>query len=146
MDALVIGEVIDGALLLLRDRIEHQQVTVSTGGELEARVSAERVRLEQVLMNLLVNALDAMEKGGGDRVRFDIKRAGRWIDVDLYDNGPGLTREAEANLFKPFNTTKDQGLGLGLTISLDIMRELGGDLSRIPSADGACFRIRLKRA
>jgi two-component system C4-dicarboxylate transport sensor histidine kinase DctB len=146
LDALVIGEVIDGALLLLGDRIERQQVTVSASGDVAARVSAERVRLEQVLMNLLVNALDAMEKGGGDRVRFDIKRTGRWIDIDLCDNGPGLTPEAEASLFKPFNTTKDQGLGLGLTISLDIMRELGGDLSRIPSLGGAWFRMRLKRA
>jgi two-component system C4-dicarboxylate transport sensor histidine kinase DctB len=131
---------------LLGDRIERQQVMVSTSGDVTARVSAERVRLEQVLMNLLVNALDAMEKGGGDSIRFDIKPTGRWINVDLHDNGPGLTAEAEANLFKPFNTTKDQGLGLGLTISLDIMRELGGDLSRIASDEGTCFRLRLKRA
>lgn len=146
LSALVIGEVIDGALLLLRDRIESQQVAISTSGDVSARVSAERVRLEQVLMNLLVNALDAMEKSGGDRIRFDIERSGRWIDIDLHDNGPGLTPEAEASLFKPFNTTKDQGLGLGLTISLDIMRELGGDLTRIPSGAGACFRLRLRRA
>ncbi len=146
LSALVIGEVIDGALLLLRDRIERQQVAVSTNGDVSARVSAERVRLEQVLMNLLVNAFDAMDKSGGDRIRFDIRRSGRWVDVDLHDNGPGLTAEAEASLFKPFNTTKDQGLGLGLTISLDIMRELGGDLTRIPSSEGACFRLRLKRA
>jgi two-component system C4-dicarboxylate transport sensor histidine kinase DctB len=146
LSPLVIGEVIDGALLLLGDRIERQQVTVSTSGDAAARVSAERVRLEQVLMNLLVNALDAMEKESGESIRFDIRPAGRWIDVDLHDNGPGLTAEAEANLFKPFSTTKDQGLGLGLTISLEIMRELGGDLSRIPSATGATFRMRLKRA
>lgn len=143
---LRMGAVIEGALLLLRDRIERQQVSVSTIGDVEALVLAERVRLEQVLMNLLVNALDAMDKGGGDRIRFSIKRRSRWVDVDLADNGPGLTAEAEASLFKPFNTTKDQGLGLGLTISLDIMRELGGDLLRIPSPDGASFRLRLKTA
>jgi two-component system C4-dicarboxylate transport sensor histidine kinase DctB len=143
---LVIGDVIAGALLLLRDRIEHQGVHVSTTGDASARVLAERVRLEQVLMNLLVNALDAMEGGGGHAIRFDIGPADRWVDVDLRDDGPGLNPEAEANLFKPFNTTKDQGLGLGLTISLDIMRELGGDLTRVPLDHGACFRLRLKAA
>lgn len=143
---LVIGEVIDGALLLLRDRIERLQVVVTTTGDVSARVSGERVRLEQVLMNLLVNALDAMEKGSGDRIRFDIKPTSRWIDVELHDNGPGLTPEAQANLFKPFNTTKEQGLGLGLTISLDIMRELGGELGPIASDQGASFRLRLRRA
>lgn len=146
LSPLVIGEVIDGALLLLRDRIERQHVSVSMRGDSEAGVSAERVRLEQVLMNLLVNALDAMEKGGGNEIGFEIKRTAKWVDVDLLDDGPGLSAEAEASLFRPFNTTKDQGLGLGLTISLEIMRELGGDLSRIPSDSGAHFRLRLKIA
>lgn len=143
---LVIGEAIDGALLLLRDRIERQQVKVAMRGQSDACVSAGRVRLEQVLMNLLVNALDAMEKASGDEILFEIRRSSKWVEIDLRDNGPGLSSDCEASLFRPFNTTKDQGLGLGLTISLDIMRELGGDLSHVPSSTGACFRLRLKSA
>lgn len=143
---VVIGDAIDGALLLLRDRIERQQVAVTRIGEMQAVARGERVRLEQVLMNLLVNALDAMEQGGGGRITITVRHTDARVEVDIQDDGPGLNEEAANGLFRPFTTTKDQGLGLGLIISRDIMRDLGGDLAHVATPGGACFRLWLEAA
>ncbi|MBA17238.1 MAG: hypothetical protein CMN73_12915 [Sphingomonas sp.] len=142
---LRIGDAIDGAMLLLRDRIERLGVAVTVSGDNDAMVVGERVRLEQVLVNLIANALDAME-GSDRRIALTVTARGKRVDIDIADNGPGLTQEAAASLFQPFQTSKEQGLGLGLTLSRDIMRDLGGDLSSIAVADGACFRMSLKSA
>ncbi|WP_109808100.1 sensor histidine kinase [Sphingosinithalassobacter portus] len=143
---LRIGDAIDGATLLLRDRIERRGVAVTVAGDMDAMVIGERVRLEQVLVNLIVNALDAMQDAADPRITLTVAARGKRVDVDIADNGPGLTEEAAASLFQPFQTSKEQGLGLGLTLSRDIMRDLGGDLSRVAVADGACFRMTLKSA
>ncbi|MFN7324450.1 MAG: ATP-binding protein, partial [Sphingomonadales bacterium] len=84
-------------------------------------------------------ALDAAGQRG--RVAIEVMEAGPFIRLSVIDNGPGLTTEQRANLFQPFATTKAEGLGLGLVISQDIMRGLGGDLVADEMPAGACFTM-----
>ena len=104
-------------------------------------------RFEQVLLNLLTNALDAVDDVPGARVLLRAHGDARWVHIEIHDNGPGISSNVEPHLFEPFFSTKDQGmgLGLGLAISADIVRDLGGTLkvSRSPLG-GALFTVQLK--
>ena len=136
-----LNEVFDGLRLLLRDRLQILGAELVTTGD-NAWVRGERVRLEQVLVNLVQNALDAGARtivasvvDGWDRVR-----------IIVTDDGPGIDADTRDTLFQPFRTSKRDGLGLGLVISRDIVTELGGSLSVGEPKHGAEFIIELERA
>ena len=96
---------------------------------------ADRIRLEQVLVNLLQNALDALGGQPGGRITLALRDQGERVQLYFHDNGPGLSAEALAGLFTPFHTTKPEGLGLGLVISRDIVAEFGGELRAADATD-----------
>jgi two-component system C4-dicarboxylate transport sensor histidine kinase DctB len=104
-------------------------------------------RLEQVLVNLLANALDAVKPVSPRRLRIAAAQAGDWVSIEVHDNGPGIAEAVMPRLFEPFFTTKDQGegLGLGLAISAGIVRDFGGALraGRSPLG-GALFVVQLR--
>ncbi|MCB1914425.1 MAG: sensor histidine kinase [Rhodocyclaceae bacterium] len=105
---------------------------------------ADPVRLEQVLLNLVSNAVDAMEQQNEGALDIECDRAGDAVEITLRDNGPGISAEALPHLFEPFFTTKPagKGLGLGLAISRLIVESLDGRLSAGNNADGgAWFRV-----
>lgn len=101
-------------------------------------VAADRVEIEQVLLNLLQNAVDAMiDHDGRDRgITVRTSQDGASVKVAVRDHGPGLTAETEAHLFETFFTTKPQGLGLGLSICRTIVESHGGRLWAVNNADG----------
>lgn len=134
-------QVIDGALLLLRDRMAQlgTELALPPGDELSSSVRGEHVGLEQVLINLLQNALDATGQGG--KVTISVARGASSLGLSVTDDGPGLTADQRASLFQPFATTKVDGLGLGLVISQDIMRSLGGELLEEPMPHGCRFTM-----
>ncbi len=140
-----IGEIVDSALLLLRDRIASMDVALDLplAQDLDIAVVAEHVRLEQVLVNLLQNALDAVGDGGA--IAIEAIRGGDEIRLRVCDSGPGIGADKIGQLFQPFATTKPDGLGLGLVISRDIMRDLGGDLAFEPDAKRTCFTMIIPR-
>jgi two-component system C4-dicarboxylate transport sensor histidine kinase DctB len=144
--AVRLDDAIDGALLLLRDRIARQQVIVRHEPAGALAVRAERIRLEQVLVNLIGNALDALADQPEPAIELKVGAGKRWIDLDIADNGPPLPPAIAASLFKPFNSSKEDGLGLGLVISRDIMADFGGELVHIPAKRGVVFRLRMLRA
>jgi len=143
-----LGDAIDGALLLMGARLRQQDVTIERSGEHEDQlVLAERFRLEQVLVNLLQNAVEALEGVAHPRIALRVVLRRGQARVLVSDNGPGVSEEAAATLFTPFATTKLRGLGLGLVISRDIVAEFGGDLSlEAAAAPGAVFAITLRKA
>lgn len=108
-------------------------------------VLAERVRLEQVLVNLFQNALEAVEERPDPCVRLGLRLGRKTATLILSDNGPGLDAAAAQTLFTPFATTKPNGLGLGLVISKDIMTEFGGELLLANGQGGAAFELVLRR-
>lgn len=108
-------------------------------------VRAAATRLEQVMVNLLTNAVQAMSTISGRRqVEVRVFQNGSWSCVSVRDIGPGVSPEIRDRLFQPFATTKgDRGTGLGLYICRRIAREGGGDLSYIDARPGAQFLLTL---
>lgn len=142
-----VREVVDGALLLMGPRLRQQGVRVVRDVTDEAaRVMAERFRLEQVLVNLLQNALEALESASEPEIAVLVLVKRAQVRIIVTDNGPGVADEAVKTLFTPFATTKARGLGLGLVISRDIVAEFGGELFLEPSPCGARFVITLPKA
>lgn len=143
--SVAIDVAVEGALLLLRDRIRTLSATIEyrrAGGTV--MVVAEHARLEQVLVNLIQNALDA--GGPGTAIVIQSERHAQMLEVAIRDNGPGLSKQARAELFQPFSTSKIDGLGLGLIISRDIMADFGGELVAGNPLTGAEFIMRLRCA
>jgi signal transduction histidine kinase len=102
-------------------------------------------QVEQIVLNLLKNAIEALGPGG--RVTVTTGTGEGQAYVEVADDGPGLAPEAEANLFKPFATTKGAaGTGLGLAVSRRLARGLGGDLAHVPSPNGTKWRLTLPSA
>ncbi|EHK64900.1 sensor histidine kinase [Achromobacter arsenitoxydans] len=133
-------EALAGALLLVGPRARRQGVVLQSPPQNQnCLVEANRVRLEQVLVNLLQNGLEALEGQSGGRVSVALQDLGATVQLHVHDNGPGLSDEARARLFTPFHTTKPDGLGLGLVISRDIVMEFGGELRAIRPSDSSVF-------
>ncbi|MDR3495282.1 MAG: ATP-binding protein, partial [Ancalomicrobiaceae bacterium] len=139
---------IDNALFLTNHRIERGSVLVTADIEEGAVVWCDPNRFEQVLVNLIGNALDAMDGPGERRLLLSARRAGAETVIEIRDNGPGLADELLAHLFEPFFTTKapGAGLGLGLAISAGIIRDFGGTIAAENVEDrGARFTLTLPR-
>jgi C4-dicarboxylate-specific signal transduction histidine kinase len=124
---------LDNALALLEPRLRQADAEIRPplpGPEPFALCDANR--LEQVLVNLIGNALDAMDGQPTPRIELDCAGVDGQARLSVRDHGPGLAEEALAHLFEPFFTTKAAGvgLGLGLTISAGIVRDFGGTLKR----------------
>lgn len=107
-------------------------------------IKAVRSQIQQVFINLILNATDAMPEGGDLRITARPSNTG--VEIFFQDNGKGVPVEKQANIFEPFFSTKDGGTGLGLTVSYNIITAHGGVLELIPDRrSGACFRIFLPK-
>ncbi len=144
-EEVLIADALKGALLLVGARLRNEGVHLNVkGGETNTKVLAHKMRLEQVVINLLQNAIDAAVGSPRPEIVLSILPMGETVVLQVEDNGPGLDAAARATLFTPFHTSKPQGLGLGLVISQDICREYGGVISVVDSRlGGAGFAIHL---
>jgi signal transduction histidine kinase len=99
-------------------------------------------QIQQVLINLLLNSLDAMPAGGEIQIRAHAVKGG--VEILVQDDGPGIPNERLPHIFEPFFSTKDGGTGLGLTVSYNIVTAHGGTLELVSNnRSGACFRVYL---
>ncbi len=143
-----LGAVVDGTLLLVGERARGIVDARLTGEQRGWHVAADRIRLEQVLVNLVQNALDAVAAEADPIIVIEAEDAGsNRVRLSVADNGSGIDPALDDTLFTPFASAKPDGLGLGLAIARDIVRELGGDLVLVPGrARGAAFTLTLGRA
>ncbi|WP_455279782.1 sensor histidine kinase [Cupriavidus necator] len=144
-----LADAVDNALFLLQTRVDAVQPELHRDIDPTLAVVCDANRLEQVLVNLLGNALDAVAGKSQPRIALHAHLSGGMVHLTVRDNGAGLSEEAFARLFEPFFTTKPagQGLGLGLTLSAGILNENGGSLSAANHPDGgACFTLVLPLA
>jgi two-component system sensor kinase FixL len=130
--ATEVKALIDAAVSLTRMEAMQQKV------EIEERIDpglpavfADRVQIEQVLLNLLRNAIEAMEAVNFERRSIVVaarRRGNRTVEISVADSGPGVAAEVTDTLFEPFITTKPFGMGMGLSISHTIVESNGGSL------------------
>ncbi|QXG46518.1 sensor histidine kinase [Pseudomonas viridiflava] len=140
-ERLDLATVVDQALLLLEPRLHEEHVDCVLQLSRPAWVRGDAIRLEQVLINLLRNALDAMRGRPPARLEIRIEPLdGQWR-LSVVDTGEGIAPENLNSIFDPFFTTKPvgDGLGLGLAVSYAIIHELGGQLSAENHGNGAVF-------
>jgi two-component system C4-dicarboxylate transport sensor histidine kinase DctB len=142
-----LGRAVRSSAFLLESESKRRNVAmeIDTGTE-SLVVAGDTVRIEQVLINLLRNALDAVEGQPEPRVSVVLSREGAEGVARISDSGPGIPQEVAAHLFEPFFTTKPagKGLGLGLAISSSIVQAMNGRLlARNLDGGGAQFELRL---
>ena len=147
-----LGAVLRGAALLVEGALKDQSVALTTDiADGLPLVWGQQVLLEQVMMNLLLNARDAMRDTPYDQRRVHVETAtsGDHVEVRVLDNGSGIPEAVLERLFEPFFTTKavGQGTGLGLSICFGIMQACGGSITAANRPEGgAVFTLRLKPA
>jgi nitrogen fixation/metabolism regulation signal transduction histidine kinase len=105
-------------------------------------VEADRSLIEQVLINLVKNSMDALKGANSGQVRISASETKRHIIICIEDNGPGIDPSAVKEIFLPFYTTKDEGMGIGLSLSRQIMNLHGGTLT-VDSQPGESTRFSL---
>jgi C4-dicarboxylate-specific signal transduction histidine kinase len=147
-EEVALPELIAETKALMDHDLAREDVTVDiTYGPGSRTVAAVRIELQQVLINLISNAIQVMADTNVARRRILIeseRRGGGSTVLSVRDFGPGIPEESLARLFEPFFTTKATGMGMGLSICKSMMEARGGDLSARNHADGgAVFEIRI---
>ncbi|HUB15185.1 MAG TPA: PAS domain S-box protein [Acetobacteraceae bacterium] len=122
----------------------HDQIALATSVPDAMQVTVDRIQVQQVLFNLLRNALEAMAGLPHREIAITARDEGGMVEVAVADTGPGLSPEVRANLFRPFVTTKNSGMGVGLSVCRSIIEMHGGRLWAEDNAGGGTvFRFTL---
>lgn len=134
------GELVADAARLFRGIVARAPAVVvhdELGGA-DGAVEVDPLQIQQVLLNLLKNALDAHASvdRGEQPIDVTLRADGERVAIDVRDRGPGLSAVLKAHLFEPFFTTKPDGMGLGLSICKTIIESHGGELTAVPPGDG----------
>jgi len=152
VEAVDVNRALEDSLVLVGHLLARTRIEVERDLRATARAGINRQELQQVVINLLVNAIQAMPEGGRLRLRTrdrnELVADGRpGVLVEVSDTGPGLSERVRERLFRPFFTTKNDGNGLGLWISVGLVERYGGSIEGLnrrelgEDADGACFRV-----
>lgn len=145
-----VNQAVAESLALLDARIKAESVDVSVElPETDPIVTAGAVRLQQVLVNLISNALDAVQKTSEKRLFLSVEATASDVSITVRDTGSGIVQEDIDKLFDPFFSTKDvgEGMGLGLSITYGIIKQFGGEISAANHPEGgASFTVTLVAA
>jgi two-component system sensor kinase FixL len=135
-----LNDLIQRSIALLDFELRHQSIRpnmkLATGIPL---VRADAIQIEQVIVNLIYNAMQAMAEQSADDRKLTVETkclSATAVEVNVIDTGPGMSPENLARLFQPFFTTKAQGMGMGLNISRSIIESHGGRMNGTPRAAG----------
>jgi len=142
-----VKEIIEQMSGLLRGEADRHAITIHSEMETDTpKILANPVQLQQIFMNLMLNAIEAMKDIGGTlTIRSRIIPENR-LFVSISDTGTGLPAESTEQVFEPFHTTKPQGTGMGLTITRTIVESYGGRVwATANQGRGATFHFTLPR-
>jgi signal transduction histidine kinase len=137
-----VNDLVEHVIALTQKKLQHSEIELHL--DLAPDIPPVHVvpdQISQVILNLIVNAIEALPDGG--RVELTSEREGEWVQVKVKDNGPGLSPAEIEHLFEPFFTTKPAGTGLGLPISFGIIERHGGTIQVASNGDGAAFAVLL---
>lgn len=129
---------------MIRRDVERRGVALAVGADDPAgAMIADARALHQVLLNLITNALDALDGRTDARIRVTARRRGAHVTLTVADNGPGIPAAQRAHVFKPFHTTKPKGTGLGLAITRKLVTLMRGTIELESSSLGTSFTVTL---
>ena len=140
-------KVIDCALQLASDELRERGIEVERTGEAAPELRADPDLLAQVVYGLVLNAAQALGKGG--RIAVRVRLEADAVLLEVADDGPGVDPDVAPHIFEPFVTTKATGTGLGLPMAVRIAEAHGGSLTWLPAhgvgegGTGACFQVRI---
>lgn len=136
-------EILESVLVLTKNRIEDRDITlVYPSQKMPLVVLVSRDQIQQVLLNLVMNAIDALPKGGNIYLDLQHTRNPGGVRVKIRDTGVGMNRQVMKSIFDPFFTTKEEGLGLGLYICKKIIDDHKGRLTvESTPGEGTAFSI-----
>jgi C4-dicarboxylate-specific signal transduction histidine kinase len=149
VETLDLNQTVHDSLVLVAHLLAQTRIEVVRDLQATQRVGLNRQELQQVIINLLINAIQAMPKGGTLRLvtrDWTDEHGARGALLQVQDSGPGLAPGVAERLFRPFFTTKNDGNGLGLWISLGLVERYGGGIvagNREDGHSGAVFSVRL---
>ncbi|WP_416886810.1 cache domain-containing protein [Marinospirillum sp.] len=148
LQTLELNPVVQDTLALVRHALDKQRVEVQQQYQTLPSIQANRQQLQQVLVNLLINAANALDGPGQIQLSTQLWQddQGRTVGamIQVKDHGRGMTPEVQARIFEPFFTTRENGNGLGLSVSLSLIRRYGGDIQvESEPGRGSCFRVYL---
>lgn len=143
-----ISDIVDGVLQLLQKQLEFHNISVERNQrQFFPHIDADPELLKEVMVNLIVNACDAMSNGGKLTISEEdavVEQLGRAILIKISDTGPGIPATIQNMVWEPFFSTKEDGTGLGLSIAMRIIEEHGGRIEiRSKEGEGATFIITL---
>jgi signal transduction histidine kinase len=138
-----VNSVVESTLILSANRTKNRVEVVKQLNDGLPSVLGNPDELGQVILNLVLNAVDSTPEVGG-RIVLRTARAADAVTIEVEDNGSGIPREVQKRLFDPFFTTKKTGTGLGLAISQRLVTDHGGSIEyRTTMNQGTTFRVRL---
>jgi two-component system sensor histidine kinase HydH len=133
-------EIIEAACRLCADQARRLQVEINLEPVPTTRILVDPEQIKQVLLNILINAIQVQPSGG--KVEIRVSHDANDVVISVRDFGPGIAAENLGRIFEPFFTTKREGTGLGLAISYQLVSHNGGRIrAESPLGQGACFRI-----
>jgi len=145
-----LAELIASVLSLFKGEMQKQNIKLTLSVQSRALLMADGAQLEQALINIIKNAIDALSKSEHKEISLKLyqteKSTRQELLLDIEDSGPGIVDHVKEQIFVPFFTTKNKGSGIGLSLSRQIMIHHGGDLNYIDMKNcGACFRLAFGR-
>jgi len=148
---ILLSQAISNVLTILENVVEKNAIQLTLPALIgDIKVDAELIRLEQVLVNVITNAIDALANSSVKKIVFscDIDDINNKLYLSISDSGCGIPKEHKAQIFEPFySTKKSKGLGLGLSISYNIMKDFGGSLEcAFSGSTGSSFTLMLALA
>jgi two-component system sensor histidine kinase HydH len=128
---------------LIQQQAQEKQITVrKTVTSQVAEVFVDQDRINQVLLNLYLNAIESMDAGGELKVQISYRNKEKDIEIQVSDTGGGIQKDDQTKIFDPYYTTKSSGTGLGLAIAHNIVEAMGGTISVASQVGkGTTFRL-----
>ena len=128
-------------MALVKPQVEERGIAAEIIASPEIQAAVDGDHLQQAMMNLLLNAIDAAGQGG--HIAVSVQQKDGHIDIDVRDSGPGLNDTQQERLFEAFYTTKNAGTGMGLAVTRTLLEKMGAKIWYVGSNPGAHFRIEL---
>jgi len=136
--------IIENAVYMVKDTAKDNHVQIiEFYPTTKAVIKADSDMIQQVLMNIFINAIQAVDQGG--KMEIHLTERSTFMDITISDNGKGIPGNLRSRIYDPFFTTKPKGIGLGLSISYRIIKMHSGDISFESSPQGTIFTISLQK-